>query len=240
VNCSCCSTNEEAANRRLSLLESIDFKAVGEQALAVASVADLAVRSLTKVERAQELGLGHDVIALHRKAAERNNNQARRQIVAARAALEERTSRPDFPELTERLRVAFDERDGGTILDESRDQIVLTLFETDGLSAADAAYILKIYDETFASLREGGLRGVTQLLDQRLVSALAARDLPGMGREEASPLSQNQWICLAVVAAATAIALAVCLAAYGCWCCYWFWILVADAASVAACVFGVK
>jgi hypothetical protein len=73
--------------------------------------------------------------------------------------------------------------------------------------------------ESLDRARAEGLDGAARLLRERLEAGMQALQSPGMGREHASPLTENQTICLGIVSAvATAMMIACAVSPY-CWCC---------------------
>src|ERR1700724_1966288 len=113
----------------LSALAQVNLQEVGEQAMSVAEMTASEVQHLAKAERADALGYGPDVVRLHRAAAERDNAQAKRQIQATIARLEERVRRDDWADLSMRVKQAFDQHDGLALVEEARAHIRDAVYE---------------------------------------------------------------------------------------------------------------
>src|SRR3954451_2820225 len=145
---SCCGNAEDLAalEEMWTVLEPIDFREIAEQArLATADYCGDGA-SHRKADRAEQLGLGGDVAALYRAAAERDDAQVRRQVAATLARLDDRTSRDDWGPLVRRMQQDFEERGQRTVVEEVQGRFRMHIFETNRLSGGQAARIAALAD----------------------------------------------------------------------------------------------
>jgi hypothetical protein len=95
---------------------------------------------------------------------------------------------------------------------------------------------MEVFDQSLNRLSTDGLNGVVQLLRERLNRGLAVLQSPEMGRQPASPVTENQLICIGVISLLAAGMLVVCSFAPFCWCCAGYFILAWAALAIAACL----
>ena len=96
MGCQCKGKEAPADMREIfRILERADLRDVFEQASATTDAVAAGIRHLTKAERAERLGMGPDVAAIYRQAAERERRQALRQLGTVIERLDERTGRED-------------------------------------------------------------------------------------------------------------------------------------------------
>jgi hypothetical protein len=236
MSCKC----SEVRNGKLEIisntLDYAELRPAAEQSFAIPPVMATMIGHLEKAERAQRLGFGSDVVALHRNAAERDRTQVGRQIRAVIARLDERTSRDDWPDLVQEVKREFSLRDGQAIVEESKQRFRFAVLDMGGVSADDAGELVAIHEEALDHVLENGISGATQLLRRGLERGLDALQHPDFGRQPASPLQEITIICITIVVALAAIALAICGFTPLCWCCYGIAIAVGAAVGVAACL----
>ena len=221
--------DDDHREETFKLLEEADLRGIAEQAVAIPEATNRAVRHLEKAERAERLSLGNDVAALYRQAADRDRAQGIRNYRAVLARIDERTGRADWRELADRTRQAFEERDGTALVDEARGRMRLAALDMDGVSADDAEAAVAIFDESLDRLVADGLDGAVSLLRERLERGLSTLESPTMGRQLASPITQNQTICIGIVSGVAVIEAIICAATEFCWCC-WGWVIIAQLA----------
>ena len=121
MGCDCAKTSvdrREPEERVLGLLEEGGLREIGEQTISIRAVMADSVRAFDKAGRAAALNLGDQVIQLHNDDGERANRQLRTQIRHLIERIDERMNRDDWGELSERLRVTFDEQDGRGLIDD--------------------------------------------------------------------------------------------------------------------------
>jgi len=237
--CACDTTDTDRPHRTwMEILGSVGLQEVGQQTLDLRPVVESSLKNLRKAERAEALGLGAEVAALHRRAAERDNRQALRLVRAAQEGLRNRTAQEDWQDRASALDEAFGAQDGASALQDMRERWVETMYETD-LDAGDSREAVEIFDKAVSASREG-VASLIRWFDDQLTQAGEALSSPTMGRNPHPPLTDNQAACLAVVAANTTIATIVCFATPFCWCCYGWVIALAAAAATAACLTGVR
>jgi hypothetical protein len=234
--CTCQESGKENREVILKLVETVDLRDVAEQATAIPETMTSAIRHLEKAERAERLGLGADVAALYRQAAERDRAQARRQFRAVIQRLDERTSRDDWGELADRIKREFEAQDGSALIEEAGGRFRLAVLEMDGVSADDAAETVALHDEALDHIRVDGVNGGTRFLKEHLEQGLQALQSPEMGRQRASPLTELTIVCISIIVALAAIALAVCGFLPFCWCCFGVALAIGTAVGVAACL----
>ncbi len=210
MGCNCQKQHDDKREEVFRLLEAIDLRAVGEQVTAIPETMASARRYLAKAERAERLGLGADVSTLFRQAAERDRDQAIRQVRAVLIRLDERTGRDDWADLVDRTRREFLDTEGPAILEEGRARFRLAVLEMDGVSADGAAEIVPVWEESLDRLREDGLNGAVRLLRERLERAVEVLQSPRMGAQPASPQTLGQLICIGVVSALAAALMVAC------------------------------
>jgi hypothetical protein len=170
---------------------------------------------------------GATSLPYYRQAADRDRAQGIRNYRAVLARLDERTGLADWRELVDRARQAFEERDGTALVDEARGRLRLAVLDMDGVSADDAEAAVAIFDESLDRLVADGLDGAVSLLRERLERGLSALESPTMGRQLASPITQNQTICIGIVSGVAVILAIICAATPYCWCC-WGWVIIAQ------------
>jgi hypothetical protein len=242
--CHCCEKTGGATARQQvdDLLESVNFRDIAEQANSVLETLGNASRQLKKAERAEHLGLGADVAALYRRAAEREDTRARRQMQAVIDRLDERTRSDDWNDLTGRMRQHFDEHDGRAAVDDARDRWRLVLFEADDLTASYAVETMATANRFLDRAQRDGLNGVTQLLRDGLDRALGT-----IGTDDASrkrrppiagaqitlpPLNPAEILCITIACAAAAVALIACFWVSLCFAAYFIAMVLAVAVGV--------
>jgi hypothetical protein len=196
-----------------------------------------------KAERAEHLGVGADVAALYRRAAEREDARARRQILAVINRLDERTSSDDWNDLTRRMREHFDEHDGRAAVDDARDRWRLALFEADDLTAPFAVETMSTANRFLDRAEQDGLNGVTQLLRDALDRALGAIGTDDAAQQLRStesgpvaisfpPLNPTEVLCITIACAAAAVALIACFWVSLCFAAYFIAMVLAMAVGV--------
>jgi hypothetical protein len=242
--CHCCEHTEGAAAQQQvdDLLESVNLRDICEQANSVLETLGNASRQLKKAERAEHLDLGADVTALYRRAAQREDTRARRQIQAVIDRLDERTSSDDWNDLTGRMRQHFDEHDGRAAVDDARDRWRLVLFEADDLTAAYAVETMSTANRFLDRAQRDGLNGVTQLLRDGLDRALATIGTDDATRKRRPPISGAQIpfppmnpaeiLCITIACAAAAVALIACFWLSLCFAAYFIAMVLAMAVGV--------
>jgi hypothetical protein len=238
MSCSCGGSAVAERDRVAGIFEELDLRRFFEQAERSAQPGFDAARHLDKADRAAALDLGGEVVAMHRAAAERSNRMAQRELRAALNLLDERMARGDWAQIVDRSRANWNENDGATAAEDFRQALRQAIYERDGVSGADARETVALLDESIERVAGGDLNGIARLLRERLSRALEERNSPEMGRQPASPLSVNQWICLGVAIGLSIIAIIGCILTWFCGCC-WIWILIAWGASTLACLTGV-
>jgi len=231
-------SGNEKHKEAFGYLEIVGLREVAEEASALSGATARAIRQFEKAERAEQLGLGDEVAALYREDAERDRAQAVRQFRGVMARLDSRLGQDDWRELADRSTREFEERDGAALFEDARGRLRLEVLEMDGVPGPDAAVMMQVFSESLDRARAEGLDGAARLLRERLEAGMQALQSPGMGREQASPLTQNQTICLGIVSAmATAMMIACAFAPY-CWCCGWWVIILWLAAAQILCIAG--
>jgi hypothetical protein len=106
----------------------------------------------------------------------------------------------------------------------------------DGVSGDDAAAAVAVFDESVSSILSDGLNGGVQLLRAYLLRGISALESPEMGRQPASPLTENQVICIGIASAVGTILMVICAAIWMCWCCYGWMILAITAVAIGFCL----
>ena len=109
----------------------------------------------------------------------------------------------------------------------------------DGVSGEDTAVTVGAFDESVDRGLGEGLNGATRLLRERLERGVEALQSPEMGREPASPQTQNQLVCIGIFSAMAVIAMIMCGVSWGCWCCIGVWIILGLAAIISVWCLGV-
>lgn len=238
MSCPCSNNDsvhgEEQANE---LLNRVGLLTPVERARGAVGGIGSALRSLAKSDRADSLGLSPEVGALYLRAAERDRDQARRQLRVALDALEERTTREDWEPMVAEVRREFEAHEGARLLKDAQERLRMNLLDAEGLSGRDAAEVMALAETAWARVRDEGLAGVADHLRAALQRADEAFASPEMGRQPASPLAEATRVCITIAVAAAAIALAVCGFVYMCWCCFFWPIVAACTAAVAVCLY---
>jgi hypothetical protein len=191
------------------------------------------------VERLEALELGGGLAEHVLTARDHDNAQAARQLRAARDAFQAHAASADWKRRVTAFNKALASEEGGQALAEARERLVHHLAASEA-SGDDAREAVAVWDEAVRTLREKKVAGLTKWLDSRFDDALAARESKSLGREGHSPLTTNQWICIAVGTGLGILAVLACLGMPFCHCCYLGWILLAYASVVAACTLGVR
>ena len=220
MGCDCAKTSvdrREPEERVLGLLEEGGLREIGEQTISIRAVMADSVRAFDKAGRAAALNLGDQVIQLHNDDGERANRQLRTQIRHLIERIDERMNRDDWGELSERLRVTFDEQDGRGLIDDWGAQIRMSLFEHDEFRPGDVGTVIALWDETAERVIGEGLSGSMLLLRERLQRSLTTFETPETGRRPFSP-ADSYAACAAVVIATAFAAGLVCMAV--CLCCF--------------------
>lgn len=193
------------------------------------------VTQMEKAERAKRLALGDDVVALYTRAAESDRASAIRQFRGVIARVDERVSRDDWFVLAQRVDQELVGRNVRALIDEGKERFRLAALEMDGVSADDAEAAVRIVDESLDRMTAGVDRGIRSLRTQ-LERGLAAMESPGLGRQLASPITEQQTICIGIVSAAATLMGIGCAVSWGCWCCAWFVIIAFLAAAILICL----
>jgi hypothetical protein len=234
MGCNCEKRQDDRREEVFGLLEALNLRAIGEQVSAIPETMASARRYLAKAERAERLGLGADVSILYRQAAERDRDQAIRQVRSVVIRLDERTGRDDWADFVDRTRREFLDTEGPAVLDEARSRFRFAVLEMDGVSADGAAEIVPVWEESLDRLREDGLNGVARLLKERLERAVEVLRSPRMGSESASPQTVGQLICIGIASALAATMMVACW--FGCFTCGGYAIIIWLAAAIALCL----
>jgi hypothetical protein len=236
VSCNCQKSSDERARQEelFKYLDVIDLRVVGEEATEVPETAASAIRNLNKAERAERLRLGADVANLYRRAAERDRNQAVRQLRAMLRGIDERVRRDDWAELVDRAKKEFDSGEGPALTDEAKDRFRLEVLEMDTASADDAERIVGLWDESLDRIRADGLRGGVALFRDRIERWIEALNSPEMGRQSASPISEGALACIAAWTVLGGVIIAACC--YWWACCCGYAVLIWVAGNVAICL----
>jgi hypothetical protein len=239
MGCACKSTcrdrdrEERAQTIVMENLDSIGLWGPVEKAADATTAVGASHRYLRKAERAEALGLGAEEAARNRRAAERENRQARRLYRGALEELRERVGREDWQEVTQRLDEAYREQNGEEQLQDLRGETIDRLYEETDISSDDASQVVEIIDQTIPVAQEG-MDAVARRFDEQLTEALAQRDDPDMGRGLRSPLTWAQTQCLVFATVAAIFATFVCLATALCW--WWWAIAIVYGLAVTSCL----
>jgi hypothetical protein len=235
-NCGCGRNGSQSEERVGEVLGEAGLREIVTQARDVTKVMSESVRSLHKADRAAVLGLGDDVVRLHRETGERWNRQARRQFQAVMDRIDARRGQDDWPGWVDRGRREFDERDGPQQVRDLVAETRNTLLDME-VSAVVAEEMMGIVNRGAAALTGGGLDGIVSELRDVMERGLAAAEHPEMGRQPASPISEARAACVAVAWVAFAVAMGICSVITFCWCCAWPFIVAGLAIALTACEF---
>jgi hypothetical protein len=241
VKCGCKSSCEKddkgARDTALDLLEPIGWRDIGQRTLDIYPVIARSHRYLRKAERAEALGLGSEVASLHRRAAERENRQARRLIRSAQEGLRNRVRQEDWQQVSRQLDEAYREQGGEEAFQDMRARLIEWLYEEPDIPGDATSEAIEAIDQTTAAAQQG-MESLVRNFDELLSTALAQRDDPDMGRTISSPqLSQAQLNCLQAMAILFALISLACLLSPFCWCCQGLVIFFAYTAAIAFCLF---
>jgi hypothetical protein len=238
VGCNCAESlhGGEREERVLSVLGQGGLREIGEETLSIRPVIADFRRALDKAGRAAALNLGDQVIQLQADDGERANRQARRQMRHLIERIDERMNRDDWPELSERSRVAFDERSGREVIADTGAHLRKFIYEHDAFRPDDAGKVIELWEQTAKRVVDEGLSGSMLLLRERLEGGLAALEGPETASQPLSPQPFDQrLLCVALVLGIFAVLITACFFIPFCWCCAW-WVFVAWLAlALAAC-----
>lgn len=193
------------------------------------------VTQMEKAERAKRLAMGKDIVRLYTRAAETDRASAIRQFRGVIARVEERINREDWSELVQRVDREFVAKDRRALIDEGKARFRLAALDMDGVSADDAEAAVRIVDDALDGMT-GGIDQAIGKLRTQLERGLAAMESPGLGRQLASPITEQQTICIGIASAAATLMGIACAVSYGCWCCAWFVIMAFLAAAILICL----
>lgn len=197
------------------------------------------VRAARHAERIAAVGL-QTTFAQHAVATrDRDNAQAGRQLKAARDAFREHANSADWKRRVATMNKTLGSPEGKQSLDEARERLVQHIVASDA-SGEDAREAVAVWDDAMQAISKKKIAGLVEWLDGKLEEGLRARESADLGRKARSPLTTNQWICIAVGTGLGVIGVLACLATPFCNCCYLGWILLAYSAVVAACLLGTR
>jgi hypothetical protein len=235
-SCGCGTVDKDEARRLwMTTFEAIGFREIAEQTLGLQAVVSASVRYLRKAERAGVLGLAPGIVAMDRAAAERENRQAARQVRAVQERLRHQLNRPEFTKHVSAMDETIRSEEGQTVLRDMGERWIEWTYESD-LSAPDAREAVDTWNKATGAV-QGGIVSLLSWFDDVLSEAAQARNSRALGTEPHSPLTTNQWICIAAITALTIISAIACAGTPWCWCCYGWAIALAAAASYTACAF---
>jgi hypothetical protein len=176
--------NREDAQKARELFGSLGLNEIVEQGREAIVEAGRALDQLNRAERATGLGFERAVADIYRDAAKRSNKRAQEQIQTVLARIDHRITEADWKGTVDRVRNAFNERDGASKLANLRDDIRLHLLNDDpGVNAATARLLLATLDGAIKAASKGDLNEIVAYARGIMANGLKGFQSPEMGRQ---------------------------------------------------------
>ncbi len=249
MGCSCSDhaghmQNREDTLKARELFGSLGLNEIVEQGREAIVEAGRALDQLNRAERATALGFERAVAGIYHGAAKRSNQRAQEQIQAVLARIDNRITEADWKGTVDRVRNAFNERDGASKLANLRDDIRLRLLNDDpGVNPAAARLLLATLDGAIKAASRGDLNEIVSYARGIMTNGLNGFQSPEMGRQPVGlgllpdrkrrktkrpPVrggANEGWcvaaaVCVGWNVTSVIFCLVACFATPFCWCCF--------------------
>jgi len=249
-------TGEDAKRQEDEVLERGGLRDIVEQGRGALDAGSTALTHLIKAERAEALGLGSDVVKMHRSSAERHNRRTSQQFGILAERIDARRMAGDWAALVKDTREGFRDHGGREALADAREEYRVWLFESSTLSAAVSEQALGVFDHVAGLASEGDLDRVLDFMHEQCLVAREGFAADDMGRQPAPQAidptnpggkpaiaggqNVNGWCvalaaCIAWAVSSFICSVCICAAVPLCWCCFWGILFLSFGLHLASC-----